>query len=396
MVLILDDIQKYFKVKEIDEDNIVCKLFYKVSFGLCVLGAILVATSEYVGKPIICQAPEDGSLSNDLFEAHCWIHGAYHIPSRFRNNFMKKYSNDRGFGCMTNQDDADDDQKDTAYYQWVAFILVINAIIFIIPHQLWKIQEGGLMKAFSKEVLKKSHVGAQEDSGPNTGKLAKDFAKYFLALKEQGILGRNMRYFIAFFICECLNFVTLYLNCHIITKFLGGTALHTFWTYGSDVLEYWGFEPELQRPNINPICDMFPTTVSCTISKGSITGAVEETNGMCILSQNIMNEKIFLALWFWFMILFVIVGLQFFLRLATIAIPGFRKNMLLSSLKGNNRDVHCFLMECNIGDWFVLMQISKNVDPFFYEKFMGEILNKWSANHQNGLEMDRLMVKEDV
>ena len=103
MVLILDDIQKYFKVKEIDEDNIVCKLFYKVSFGLCVLGAILVATSEYVGKPIICQAPEDGSLSNDLYEAHCWIHGAYHIPSRFRNNFMKKYSNDRGFGCMTNQ-----------------------------------------------------------------------------------------------------------------------------------------------------------------------------------------------------------------------------------------------------------------------------------------------------
>ena len=95
--------------------------------------------------------------------------------------------------------------------------------------------------------------------------MAKDFAKYFLALKEQGNLGRNMRYFIAFFICECLNFVTLYLNCHIISKFLGGTALHTFWTYGSDVLEYWGYEPELQRTNINPICDMFPTTVSSLV-----------------------------------------------------------------------------------------------------------------------------------
>ena len=48
-------------------------------------------------------------------------------------------------------------------------MLVINAIIFIIPHQLWKLHEGGLMKAFSKEVSKKSHVEAQTDSGPNTG-----------------------------------------------------------------------------------------------------------------------------------------------------------------------------------------------------------------------------------
>merc|ERR1712152_21160 len=116
MVLILDDIQKYFKVKDIDEDNAVFKLFYKVSFGLCVLGAILVATSEYVGKPIVCQALEDGALNQDLYEAHCWIHGTYHIPSNVRSNLKL---NERGFGCMTNQtitiifkqDDADDDEK---------------------------------------------------------------------------------------------------------------------------------------------------------------------------------------------------------------------------------------------------------------------------------------------
>ena len=57
---------------------------------------------------------------------------------------------------------------------------------------------------------------------------------------------------------------------------------------------------------------------SCSISKSAVTGGVEEINGMCILSQNIINEKIYLALWFWFMILFVIVGLQLVLRLATI------------------------------------------------------------------------------
>jgi len=54
-------------------------------------------------------------------------------------------------------------------------------------------------------------------------------------------------------------------------------------------------------------------------------------------------------------------------------------------------------MECNVGDWFILTQISKNVDPFFYDKFMGEILSKWRTNQPNGsLEMQGLMVKEDV
>ena len=58
-------------------------------------------------------------------------------------------------------------------------------------------------------------------------------------------------------------------------------------------------------------------------------------------------------------------------------------------------------MECNVGDWFILTQISKNVDPFFYDKFMGEILSKWCPPNvmlqTNGsLEMQGLVEKEDV
>ena len=77
-----------------------------------------------------------------------------------------------------------------------------------------------------------------------------------------------------------------------------------------------------------------------------------------------------------------------------LAIPGLRKSMLLSRLKNNKNRIDC--LECNVGDWFILTQISKNVDPFFYDKFMGEILSKWRVNQPNGLEMQGLMNKEDV
>ena len=45
-------------------------------------------------------------------------------------------------------------EPETAYYQWVPFMLVINAVIFLIPKQLWKWGEGGFMKAFVSDDTK--------------------------------------------------------------------------------------------------------------------------------------------------------------------------------------------------------------------------------------------------
>ena len=42
-------------LKEVDSSNTVFKLFSKVTVGLCVIASILEASSEYFGKPIICQ-----------------------------------------------------------------------------------------------------------------------------------------------------------------------------------------------------------------------------------------------------------------------------------------------------------------------------------------------------
>ena len=116
--------------------------------------------------------------------------------------------------------------------------------------------------------------------------------------------------------------------------------------------------------------------MSCTLQQVGVTGAGKKINGMCILSQNIINEKIYLALWFWYMFLFMMCGLQFFYYIIIIAVPGLKSRMISQSR--NNHEggsLSLFLKEdCDIGDWFLLNQIRKNVNGCFFETFLAEIV----------------------
>ena len=54
-----------------------------------------------------------------------------------------------------------------------------------------------------------------------------------------------------------------------------------------------------------------------------------------------------------------------------IAIPALRNMLLLWNVKGldNEHVVRAFLdNSCNVGDWFVLYQLSKNTDKVFFSQ----------------------------
>ena len=53
----------------------------------------------------------------------------------------------------------------------------------------------------------------------------------------------------------------------------------------------------------------------CTFHKFGPSGTVEKFDGLCVLPLNIINEKIYVFLWFWFIILTVITGMQVIYRL---------------------------------------------------------------------------------
>ena len=72
-----EGVKSQFSWKEVDSSNTVFKLFAKASVGLCLLASILVASAEYLGKPITCEhgSGKVSDLPTGIYTAYCWIHG---------------------------------------------------------------------------------------------------------------------------------------------------------------------------------------------------------------------------------------------------------------------------------------------------------------------------------
>ena len=122
------------------------------------------------------------------------------------------------------------------FYQWVTFMLLINAAIFRIPYTIWKFCEGGLMKSFYSE---------KKDDGK---------AKFFNQLK-----GQMSWYYFTFLTCQILNIAMLVTNWISTDRFLDGN----FHNYGFDVMHYLSLSTsEQQKSDFDPLCNAFPTTVS--------------------------------------------------------------------------------------------------------------------------------------
>lgn len=123
------------------------------------------------------------------------------------------------------------------------------------------------------------------------------------------------------------------------------------------------------------MCSVFPTLVSCNVNQVGAGGGDDRTNAICILSQNIVNEKIYLIIWFAMVALMLISILNFLFRISTLIFEEVRKTILLqkvgwttdSRLKDS---VDVILCHCHVGDWFVLNQLSSNVTHYFFRNLL--------------------------
>ena len=94
-----------------------------------------------------------------------------------------------------------------------------------------------------------------------------------------------------YFFCDLLNLVNIFGQMYFVNMFLGGV----FMTYGTDVLKWSEAEP---GERTDPMIDVFPRVTKCTFHKYGHSGTIQAHDAMCVLALNIINEKIYVTLWY--------------------------------------------------------------------------------------------------
>ena len=167
-----------------------------------------------------------------------------------------------------------------------------------------------------------------------------------------------------------LNFINVFGQMFLMDLFLGGE----FTTYGMDVVRFMDLEPEQRE---DPMSRVFPKVTKCTMHKFGPSGTIENFDALCVLQLNIINEKIYVFLWFWFVILISITGIKLIYRLLVCILPSFRETILRRRVRHASLNrIRTVSQNLSIGDWFVLNQLGKNMDTLIFKDFIDALYKK--------------------
>lgn len=349
---VFGSVKGLLKIDAVCIDNNVFRLHYKATVIILIAFSLLVTSRQYIGDPIDCIVDD---IPLNIMDTYCWIYSTFTIPNRLTG----RVGNDIVQPGVASHVDGQDDVKYHKYYQWVCFTLFFQAMLFYIPRYLWKTWEGGRIKML---VLDLNCPIVSADCKADRKRLIVDYFSTNLHMQNF--------YAIRFFICEVLNFINVVGQIFFMDFFLDGE----FSTYGRDVLRFTEMEPEERE---DPMARVFPKVTKCTFHKYGPSGSVQKFDGLCVLPLNIVNEKIYVFLWFWFVILSVLSAISLLYRLAVVMGPKLRLYLLRArSRLTPQHSIETIGRKCQIGDWFILYQLGKNIDPLIYKEVLNDIAAK--------------------
>ncbi|KAG8185840.1 hypothetical protein JTE90_024814 [Oedothorax gibbosus] len=345
VVEVADTFKDVLKVPEVVIDDPIFRMHYKFTGLTLLFASILVSGYQFIGKPILCIQKDD--IPEKLLNTYCWIEGTFTLPKAF----FKDVGTEVVYPGVDKYLPGDELVEHT-YYQWVCFTLFIQAVMFCAPYVLWQRMEAGRMTHLAQK-LKNPCLPTKECEPGYKG-----LVTFFRSHRFE-----HQYYATKFLFCEVLNLVNIIFQIYFINMFLGGE----FTKYGTSVMKYTNEE---QQNGLDPMVRVFPRITKCTFRKYGSSGDVQRHDALCLLPLNILNEKIYIIMWFWFIILAILDCSLLLFRFTAILSKSVRLFLIKKATNLTSRNViESIVRQASYGDWFLLYFLSGNIDDIHFCKF---------------------------
>nr|VZI50684.1 unnamed protein product [Spirometra erinaceieuropaei] len=333
---------------------------------LFLLSCLIISAKQYVFNFISCYTPVEpsGGAFKDYVSNFCWVHGT--IP--FRPNEPLP-STDAEWNLY-------DQHRRITYYQWVPFVLGLQCILFYLPHIIWQTVCTARAGGDIFTLLASARQAAADDRQTRQNKVARvaDFLEDMI--EEQRCDRRGPRtqlvnkmyencglclmskrmgtcLLMSYLAIKILIVVNSALQLYLIQCFLGFSGNdvpsadgpiqdnqptdqnykisddHQGFAFGWTLINY------IRTGREWPMTLLFPRVAYCRVPSIRVVGGDNAYTAQCALPINMLNEKLYIFLWFWICFLLAVTCGSLLLWLLRTASPFHRRRFVRRYLRAH-------------------------------------------------------------
>ncbi|XP_076062357.1 innexin inx3-like [Oratosquilla oratoria] len=317
---------------ETNADGYVFRLHYRGTTLVCFVACIFLVAFRFFQPAIHCMSSDrynDGPKSDYCYTAATYI-GKHKRP---------EYGSDVPHPGVWEPDSEEIIHKN--FFQLIPVLLAISGCLFYLPHAIWQALEGKNL-----EHLLQGQNGSTPDADSTS---RKDLIIRYMKITR----GFNFVYSLPYLICEILNLVNVILQLVLMDVI----ARQTFSNYGYQALSLIidSKDPDME--------DIFPRLMKCTFESIGRSGTIAREDLLCALPQNVLTEKVLIAIWVWFVAVATITVAQVAFKLLLYMSSDMRSGMIECYgkliLSGNVRNT---VSDMTYGDFFFLELLARNLD----------------------------------
>lgn len=136
---------------------------------------------------------------------------------------------------------------------------------------------------------------------------------------------------------------------------------------------------------------VFPQLAKCMFHNYGPSGSIQSKDSLCVLPLNMFNSKVFTFVWVWFVFLAIVSIFDMLFILLLIMSKTIRLFVLKrkGSLTITLKQLRNVTNDGNLGDWFVLIQMSKNLNAVDFDNIITDLAAVKASKLQYELDKTR-------